>query len=222
MVMPRNGDSVATRLTLLSQQAESRSRPLGKHTSARQRELAVDAVLRPLLLRMAQGDESALSSLYDQTVAQVYGLALRIMDNSQEAEEIVSDVYLQAWRQAHCYQPQRARVVGWLLMICRSRALDQLRRRDRADPHPEPENLNRSIGDDPAELLLKSLERGRVHDAIRELSNVQRQMISLAFFYGFTHSEIAARTTLPLGTVKAHIRRGLSILQTLIVEENRQ
>lgn len=177
----------------------------------------IDAALMPLLRRMVDRDEAALADFYDRTVAHVYGLALRITGRADAAEEVTGDVYLQAWREAARYQPEKARVLGWLMMICRSRALDHVRRRDRAESHAEPELLRESPADeDPAELLERSCAQGRVRAALAELNDIQRQLIALAFFRGLTHREIAEQTLLPLGTVKAHIRRGMLAMQTLL------
>ena len=96
--------------------------------------------LTALLVAMAKRDEQALGVFYDTTVSRVFGLALRIMRQRDSAEEVVEEVYLQAWQQAACYDCRRGKPLTWLLTICRSRALDCLRRVDEAISHPEPEN----------------------------------------------------------------------------------
>lgn len=186
-------------------------------TAVVQNDYEIDAALQPLLQRMIDGDDSALGAFYDRTIGHVYGLALRITGRADAAEEVVGDVYLQAWRQASRYQPERARILGWLMMICRSRALDQVRRRDAVELSIELETLTELIDDrNPADLLELSCLQGHVRTALAELSAIQRQLIALAFFRGLTHQEIAAHTTLPLGTVKTHIRRGMAAMQTLL------
>ena len=169
------------------------------------------------LTRMAKGDEAALGELYDATVGRVYGFALRITNNAAAAEEIASDVYLQAWRDAGRYDASRAKVVTWLLMICRSRSLDWLRARDPEIAHEDPESLV-SVEDHPAtggpQDLLEALQNGTaLHAAIAKLPPTQRQLVGLAFFRGLTHQEIAESAGLPLGTVKSHIRRALDTLR---------
>lgn len=177
----------------------------------------IDSTLMPLLQRMIASDEAALADFYDRTIGHVYGLALRITGRADAAEEVTGDVYMQAWREAARYQPERARVLGWLMMICRSRALDHVRRRDRAESHAAPELLCEPMDDeDPADLLERSCTQGRVRAALAELSDIQRQLIALAFFRGLTHQEISEQTLLPLGTVKTHIRRGMLAMQTLL------
>jgi RNA polymerase sigma-70 factor (ECF subfamily) len=167
--------------------------------------------------RMARRDESALETFYDATVGRVYGLARRIARNDQAAEEIVGDVYVQVWYRAARYEPSRSKVLTWLLMICRSRALDHLRALDPALCCEDPESLrgddDRDSADDPLDLLAALREGSAVHAAVRELSAMQRQLVTLAFFRGLTHREIAQSTGIPLGTVKSGIRRALEALR---------
>jgi RNA polymerase sigma-70 factor (ECF subfamily) len=179
------------------------------------------AELAALVARMAAGDEAALAAFYDATMPRVYGLAVRICGSFATAEEIAADVYYQCWTAAARYDPARSKVMTWLLMICRSRAIDAVRSRDPALAHEAPETLVEDDEDRPRERdpqdLLDLVQSGTaVHGALARLSPVQRQMIGLAFFRGLSHQEIAAHARLPLGTVKAHIRRALELLrQTL-------
>ncbi len=168
---------------------------------------------------MAGGDESALGKLYDATLGKVYGLALRITGKPESAEEVVSDVYLQAYREAARFDVQRGVVIAWLMMITRSRALDHLRRRDIAESHPEPHTLHpeRHIGEnDPLDGLLEVEGNAQLKMALNELAPLQRQMLALSFFRDLTHQEIAAHTGMPLGTVKSYIRRALEKLKPLL------
>jgi RNA polymerase sigma-70 factor (ECF subfamily) len=174
--------------------------------------------LAALLARMAAGDEAALGAFYDATMPRVYGLAVRICGNFATAEEIAADVYHQCWTGAARYDAARSRVMTWLLMICRSRAIDAVRSRDPAVAHEAPETLvedddERPRERDPQDLLDLMQSGTAVHAALAQLSPVQRQMIGLAFFRGLSHQEIAAHSRLPLGTVKAHIRRALELLR---------
>ncbi|HZR04125.1 MAG TPA: sigma-70 family RNA polymerase sigma factor [Burkholderiales bacterium] len=170
-----------------------------------------------LVRGMAAGNQQALAEFYDRTIGKAYGLALRITGNAGLAEEAVGDAYYQAWRHAGEYDAQRAAPMTWLLIMCRSRALDALRARDPALLHDSPHDLV-----DPADLpqgsdtvdILASLEAGHaVHTAIAALTPVERQMIGLAFFRGLSHQEIAHFAGMPLGTVKSHIRRALQTLR---------
>jgi RNA polymerase sigma factor (sigma-70 family) len=169
-----------------------------------------------LVDRMASGDETALGALYDLAVPRVYGLALRICRNEQLAEEVTADVFYQCWKEAGRYRVERGKVTTWLLMMCRTRAIDALRARDMAIPHEAPEMLladEEGSERDPQELFLFTEASAALHDALVALAPVQRQMIGLAFFRGLSHQEIAAYARVPIGTVKSHIRRGLELLR---------
>jgi RNA polymerase sigma-70 factor (ECF subfamily) len=120
------------------------------------------------------------------------------------------------WQTASNFDASRGKPIAWLLTICRSRALDHLRRRDPAETHAEPETLvgdRQTGGDDPQDLLLACERNRRLHSALERLTPTQRQLIALAFFRGLTHQEIAASARMPLGTVKTDIRRALTTLR---------
>ena len=175
-----------------------------------------DAHCCVLLAAIAEQDEGALAALYDATLSRVYGLALRITRKPEAAEEVVADVYLQVWRKATTYDAARGRALTWLLTICHSRALDQLRRKDEAEAHPEPETLRTDLanGDnDPLDLLQAFENQSAIYAALETLNPIQRQLIALAFFKGLSHQEAAEQSGLPLGTVKTHIRRALEQLR---------
>ena len=165
---------------------------------------------------MAEGNETALNALYETTLARVFGLALRITGRRDLAEDVVLEVYWQAWRDASRFDANRGEPMAWLMTICRSRALDALRRQDSAESHPEPEIL---VADEPGadpsplEALLATEAGSTLGMAIAKLTPVQRQMIALAFFKGLSHQEIADHTGLPLGTVKSHLKRAQDSLK---------
>ena len=164
------------------------------------------------LAAIAKGDERALGGFYDATVSRVFGLALRIVRQREAAEEVVEDVYLQVWQQADRFDVSRGRPLTWLLTICRSRALDFLRRDDRAMAHPEPETLLPERSDNranPQDMLLLMERNTQLYATLEKLLPVQRQLLALAFFRGMTHQEIADHTQFPLGTVKSHLRKAL-------------
>jgi RNA polymerase sigma factor (sigma-70 family) len=203
---------------ILSPFSQTAPRPARRamDTSARQ-----DADLSELVRRIAQKDEAALGALYDASVSRVYGLALRITRQREVAEEVAEDVYLQVWTQAERFDARRGNVFAWLLTICRSRALDQLRRRDDAQPHPEPETLLTeaiTTDGDPQDLLLAVERNSRLHAVLGQLSPVQRQLLALAFFKGLSHQEIADHTAMPLGTVKTHLRKALEAMRTSLAD----
>lgn len=178
-----------------------------------------DGVLRACLDGIVGQDQSALGRFYDLTVSRVYGVALRIVRHADLAEEAVSDVYMQVWRDAHRYDDTRGRVLGWLLVIARSRALDLLRRQDEAFSHPEPYDLvsePESGQRGPQDLLEATRAGTALHAAMRQLTPLQRQLLSLAFFQGLSHSEIVEHSGIPLGSVKTHIRRALGALRDIL------
>lgn len=166
---------------------------------------------------MARGEEAGLAALYDATAARVYALALRITAEAAAAEEVTSDVYLQAWQQARRYDPSRGKVLTWLLTLARSRALDYLRRHRHHARRPEPAAAAESTTeDDPLDLLLAVERSHYLYEALQSLTPTQRQLLALAFFRGLTHAEIAAHTGMALGTVKTLLRRAMQLLQPLL------
>ncbi len=179
--------------------------------------LAVASALRTAaddqvaLDRMAQGDQGGLAELYDRHGRLIYSLALRIVRDRGDAEDVTQEVFVQAWRQAERFDRQRGNVVAWLLIMARGRAIDLLRRR-----RVRPELIDRDepydVSDDaPGQDV--QLDWGRRADAVRQamagLPLLQRLAVELAFFEGLTHSEIADQLELPLGTVKTRVRQGL-------------
>jgi RNA polymerase sigma-70 factor, ECF subfamily len=170
--------------------------------------------------QIAQGSQDALTELYDSTNRIVYGLALRILGDSPSAEEILFEVYLQVWRTAKNFDPNRGKVTSWLVSMTRSRAIDALRARQARGA-----NVIQSL-DEISDLQDRrsgpeghSVQRSReqvIRKSLAELPADQRNAIELAYFSGLTHGEIAARTGLPLGTVKTRIRSGMVRLRELL------
>ncbi|MBI3898009.1 MAG: sigma-70 family RNA polymerase sigma factor [Gammaproteobacteria bacterium] len=188
----------------------------GKTSATTSNVPAEQEALGALLTRMAGGDEAALAQLYDATAARAYALALRITRDTRAAEEVMSDVYFQAWQQAARYDAARGRVLAWLLTICRSRALDHLRQRDKAETHAEPDHLRPDLyrnDDSPLDLLLAFERDSRVRAALATLNDKEQQLLSLAFFQGMSHQEIAEHTHMPLGTIKSLLRRSMQALR---------
>lgn len=172
--------------------------------------------LRATVARMALGDENALSALYEATSPLVFGLVLRILRDRSSCEEVVIEVYAQAWKQARRYDPAKGGVVTWLGVMARTRAIDLLRARSRFQAQ-ESELLDDHAQADPAGDPLESFSRlesaANVRGALAALPHEQRRLIEAAFFRGMSHSEIAGALGQPLGTVKTRIRMGLLALR---------
>lgn len=170
--------------------------------------------------RMGDGDATGLAELYDRHGRAMFSLAFRVLRDQRDAEEVVQDVFAQAWRQAARYDTSRGAVVAWLLMMVRSRAIDRLRaRRGRPTLQEDHPATLRQLSDEgtPADLALLSAEQiGRVRTALETLPALQRTAIELAFYEGLTHSEVAEQLDQPLGTVKTRIRTGLLRLRAAL------
>lgn len=172
-----------------------------------------------LVRRIAKRDQSALSVLYDRFSRPLYTLALKVVNVPEEAEEIVTDVFCQVWRTAERYDASRGRVDSWLFMMTRSRSLDRVRASQRQQRVIESQEAEASleptvsrVSDPQAEAELAE-RRQAVQAAMVGLSNPQREALEMAFFEGLSHSEVAAKTGEPLGTVKTRIRAGLGKLR---------
>jgi RNA polymerase sigma-70 factor (ECF subfamily) len=168
-----------------------------------------------VLRRLAAGDREAVGELYDRHAARVLGLAYRIVRNTSDAEDVVQDVFAQAWRTAPNYQASRGTVAGWLLMMARTRAIDRLRarqtRRD-AGAEPDPERVPSNAVPVPDQIIANQ-QAARVRGAMVALPSEQKTALELAYFEGLSQSEIAERLQIPLGTVKTRIRSALALLR---------
>jgi len=173
-----------------------------------------DADLR-LVGRLASGDLDAAGELYDRHAGKVLALARRILRDQGDAEDVVQEVFSQAWRTATRFEPERGTVAAWLLMIARTRAIDRLRaRRSRPDTTGDV-LLDRMPGHtEPAsDMLIASEQYARVRQGLVALPAEQRTALELAYFEGLSQSEIAERLAAPLGTIKTRIRTALTTLR---------
>jgi RNA polymerase sigma-70 factor (ECF subfamily) len=180
--------------------------------------------LAELIARAGRRDEAALGELYDATVAKLFGLARAILRNPADAEEVVCDTYTQVWQTAGLYDASRGTIMGWLVMICRSRALDLLRQRkvrERTASTAEQLHTELPYAEPGPEDIIESVQQNTaVHRALATLPAVRRRAIALAFFQGLSHEEIAQVMGLPIGTVKSHIRRALGALEAELTKES--
>jgi RNA polymerase sigma factor (sigma-70 family) len=184
-------------------------RPMTGEASRRSDEELVEAV--------ARADEDALGELYDRFGKVAYGLAYKILQDATLAEDAVQEAFLQIWRGAGSYRPERAKASTWLLTFVHRRAVDLVRREQRRrtvqlDPLPEPS------GSGADEEVVALSRREIVQDALRRLPAEQREAIELAYYGGLTQSELAAQLDQPLGTIKSRMFTGLQRLRVLLVE----
>jgi len=169
---------------------------------------------RDTVRRMTNGEPEALATIYDQHIRAVFGLAMRVLQNEGDAEDVVLGVFSQAWTQAKRYDATRGSVASWLLTITRSLAIDRLRSR-RAGPDPPPHPPDTAVVELPDPALnaehdvLTVASTPRLRAALTALPTIQRDAIELAYFEGLTPTQIAERSDQPLGTVASQIRTGL-------------
>ncbi len=179
---------------------------------------------RDLMLRMTRGETQALRELYARHGRLVYGLALRIVGDQETAEEVSQDVFLRAWEKADTYRQEKAQVRTWLARITRNRAIDVLRRRGSREARARDvweEMKNELEGRPDRETPAETEElRRRISRAILSLPEEQRAALSLAFFQGQTHRQIAAATGEPVGTVKSRIRGAMLKLRDQLKDED--
>ena len=170
-----------------------------------------------LLKAIAARDEAALAQLYDRYRVILFGLLMRILNNREEAEDVLQEVFLQVWRRATDFDETRGRPFTWLVTLARSRGIDRLRTlaaRERvavAGARGEAEVVS-----DAASDTLRSEQRDVVNSALAQLPDEQSQLLLLAYFDGLSQSEIAERLSAPLGTVKTRMRTGLMKLRELL------
>ncbi len=162
-----------------------------------------------LVAKMASGDRGALAALYERHSGVLLGLAMRIVRSRLEAEDLLHDVFLEAWRSAKDFDPKRGRARTWLAIRMRSRALDL----------QKSARVSRNAGDAGLELLVderdgSSPDHARVRAGLAELGADQRKVLELAYFEGLSCTEIATRVSVPVGTVKSRIAAGLDRLRS--------
>jgi RNA polymerase sigma-70 factor (ECF subfamily) len=164
-----------------------------------------------LLAQVARGDTDAFETLYDRYAAAVYGMALRVVRDPAQSEEVAQEVLVEAWRTAARYVPDRGSVRAWLLTMARHRAVDRVRSAQAAvarDVRAAAGGVHREY-DEVSEAVLGRLEGADVRNCLGSLTELQRESIELAYYRGNTHREVAALLEVPMGTVKTRLRDGL-------------
>lgn len=174
-----------------------------------------------LFVRAAAGDEVAFAGLYDATAARVYGLALRIVRNQAQAEEVAQEAFVEIWRTSARFDAKRGSAISWILLVTHAAAVNRVRSAQastsREEKYHRQTTRNNLVRPDAThDLVNATFEATRVRRALSCLSLVQREAVELAYFDGCTHSELAVRLNIPLGTAKSRIRDGLIRLRELL------
>jgi RNA polymerase sigma-70 factor (ECF subfamily) len=168
------------------------------------------ADLGDLLTHVARGDQSAFEQVYDEVSGPVYGLALRIVRDPAQSEEVAQEVLVDVWRTASRYEPGRGSAMSWVMMLAHRRAVDRVRS---AQASAEREQrAGREAGpayDEVAENVQVNLEREQVRRCLSTLTETQRESITLAYYAGYTYREVGELLKVPLGTIKTRMRDGL-------------
>jgi RNA polymerase sigma factor (sigma-70 family) len=178
-----------------------------------------------LVALVARGDEPALAELYDRVGRVAYGLALRVVRDERLAEDAVQEGFLAVWRTAAAFRAERAKASTWILTLVHRRAVDLVRREERRRAEPLPEEVSTAPGqaEDPTdEAAWLRYERERVQTALAQLPDMQREAIELAYYGGYSQSELAERLGVPLGTIKSRMFSGLARLRELLDESQQE
>jgi RNA polymerase sigma factor (sigma-70 family) len=170
-----------------------------------------------LLDAVASGDDGALAALYDRFGRVAYGLAYRILRDQALAEDAVQEAFLAVWRSADSYRRERAKPATWILTLVHRRAVDLVRREHRRRGEPLDE-VPEAAGDSVADEVDIRERRATVQAALAQLPEDQRQALELAYYAGYTQSELAERLGVPLGTIKSRMFAGLARLRELVPE----
>ncbi len=167
--------------------------------------------LTELLVQTGQGDRLAFGQVYQLSASRLFPIALRLLRQREAAEEVLQEGFVLIWRKAAQYQPDRGAPLAWMARIVRNCAIDHLRAKNREPRCVSAWDDEGSNGQDPALVgdSLSDLPDESLRSCLTKLQENQRKSILLAYFYGMTHEELAARLDSPLGTVKSWVRRGL-------------
>ena len=175
------------------------------------------AELNRLLVRVAGNDQSAFAELYQRTSSKLFGVCLRMLRDRSDAEEVLQETWTTVWRRAASFDASKASAITWLVTLARNKAIDRLRQH-REQQIDDPFKLEEVVDADPtpAAGAETSQEYQRLQRCIQALQPQQRSAVREAFFSGATYNELAARYTVPLGTMKSWIRRSLLQLRTCL------
>jgi len=168
-----------------------------------------------LVAAIRSGEQSAMAALYDRYSSVVYSVALRVLGDTGAAEDILQEVFLQLWRNPGSFDASRGNLGAWLAVIARNRAIDGLRKRR---PESDIEDVVLSIEPDLADEADRARAAQKLRGLLGTMPAAQRAALEMAYFEGLTHTEIAAKTGEPLGTIKTRIRAGLTTLRKAFQE----
>ena len=177
-----------------------------------------------LVALVARGDGPALAELYDRVGRVAFGLAFRVLRDERHAEDAVQEAFLTVWRTAASFRAERAKASTWILTLVHRRAVALVRReeRRRAEPLSDEPTLDVATETGTEEAAWLRFERERVQAALKQLPDVQREAIELAYYGGFSQSELAERLGVPLGTIKSRMFAGLARLRELLDESTQE
>jgi RNA polymerase sigma-70 factor (ECF subfamily) len=176
-----------------------------------------------LVALVARGDEDALAELYDRVGRIAYGLALRVLRDERHAEDAVQEAFLHVWRSAATFRAERAKASTWILTLVHRRAVDLVRREERRQADPLTDESALGVApEETDEAAWLRFERERVQAALKQLPDVQREALELAYYGGFSQSELAERLGVPLGTVKSRMFAGLARLRELLDDSTQE
>lgn len=171
-----------------------------------------------LVSRVARGDSQAFEELYDQMGSSVFGVARRVVRDPARAEDVSQDVFLEIWRKAPSFDDARGSAKTWIMTIAHRRAVDAVRRNESAKKYDGQAVVDEVSHDEPAEALIKDEEHGAVRDCLETLTALQLESVRLAYFNGYTYSEVATLLDKPLPTIKTRMRDGLIRLRDCLEE----
>jgi len=176
-----------------------------------------------LVALVARSDEDALAELYDRVGRVAYGLALRVLRDERHAEDAVQEAFLQVWRSAATFRAERAKASTWILTLVHRRAVDLVRREERRQADPLTDDSAAGVAPEETEEAARlRFERERVQSALKQLPDVQREALELAYYGGFSQSELAERLGVPLGTIKSRMFAGLARLRELLDDSTQE
>jgi RNA polymerase sigma-70 factor (ECF subfamily) len=169
--------------------------------------------LRKLMHGVVRRDRAAFAALYDRTASQLFGIALRILRQREEAEDVLQEAFVAVWDRAASFDPARGSVMTWLVTVLRHRAIDRRRRRAHLEDRLGSEEDLLALTAAATDETDRGASLAALQKCLGELEQQPRQAVLLAYAYGYTHEELAKRLTTPIGTVKSWVRRSLERLK---------